>query len=306
MIIRRQGILLSLLKGLKEEVSSVAFQKILFLYANMEEEDQVPRSYDFLPAERGCYSYTARMDKSKLIAEGAVVEEIGKWKLMPNWSGWDERKKLDVATRIRIDRVCRRYGKMSERALMEETYKRFPWYAIRSKYLNEILAENEDAKDRVLKAAVPEKQSTMLFTIGYEGLSLEQYFSRLIKADVRVLCDVRRNPFSHKLGFSKKTLSYMCEKTGIEYLHLPELGIPSDRRTSLNTQKDYDALFAIYEKEDLPKQELAINRICDLLYMKKSVALTCSEFLPEQCHRTVVARAVSKKADMMYSHLFES
>lgn len=69
-----------------------------------------------------------------------------------------------------------------------------------------------------------------------------------------MLCDVRRNPWSRKYGFSKSTLSNACEGVGIRYEHLPELGIVSDARRNLETQADYDALFAHYERYDLPKQ----------------------------------------------------
>jgi len=51
-----------------------------------------------------------------------------------------------------------------------------------------------------------------LFTIGYEGISLEEYFNRLIKNDVKVLVDVRNNPLSMKFGFSKTQLKRFCEK----------------------------------------------------------------------------------------------
>ena len=44
-------------------------------------------------------------------------------------------------------------------------------------------------------------------TIGYEGLSLEQYIVTLLINDVRVLCDVRKNAYSQKFGFSKNQLA---------------------------------------------------------------------------------------------------
>lgn len=45
----------------------------------------------------------------------------------------------------------------------------------------------------------------------------------------------------------KGTLSKACEGVGIRYEHLPELGIASDERRNLETQADYDALFAQYD-----------------------------------------------------------
>lgn len=66
----------------------------------------------------------------------------------------------------------------------------------------------------------------MLFTIGYEGSSLDGYLNRLIKNNVRTLIDLRRNPLSRKYGFSKKTLAETVKKLGIDYVHIPELASP--------------------------------------------------------------------------------
>ena len=73
-----------------------------------------------------------------------------------------------------------------------------------------------------------------------------------------LLCDVRRNPLSRKYGFSKSTLSKACGNVGIRYEHLPELGIASEQRQELTTQADYDALFEVYERKDLPLQSEAL------------------------------------------------
>jgi uncharacterized protein (DUF488 family) len=112
---------------------------------------------------------------------------------------------------------------------------------------------------------------------------------------VTLLCDVRRNPLSRKYGFSKGTLSKACEGVGLRYEHLPELGIASDRRRELKSQADYDALFADYEREDLPSHGPALARIA--AWVKDGghrVALTCFEHAPEQCHRHCVAEALER------------
>ena len=113
-----------------------------------------------------------------------------------------------------------------------------------------------------------------------------------IQKNIKVLCDVRKNPLSRKYGFAKKTLQNACESVNIKYIHLPELGIVSDKRKNLNNQTDYDNLFDEYEKTILPLQNKAIILIHDLLNNYGRVALTCYEALPKQCHRTRVAIAV--------------
>ena len=127
--------------------------------------------------------------------------------------------------------------------------------------------------------------------------------NRLLHAGVTLLCDVRRNPLSRKYGFSKSTLSKGCEGVGIRYEHLPELGIASEERRELHTQADYDALFAVYERESLPKQSEALAKIRGWIAAGDRVALTCFERLPEQCHRHCVAEALERATGKVAVHL---
>ena len=85
------------------------------------------------------------------------------------------------------------------------------------------------------------------------------------------------------------------ERLGIEYYHCPELGIASDKRDELVTQADYDALFEEYENTVLKKNHHSIRGLSNLLNNRKRIAVTCFEKLPQQCHRTRVAKAVLKE-----------
>ena len=150
----------------------------------------------------------------------------------------------------------------------------------------------------------PKHNEKYLFTIGYEGKNLEQYLTILINENVKLLVDVRKNPVSRKYGFSKKILQNACESVGIKYIHLPELGIESEKRKNLKSQADYDNLFLEYEKFILPAQKDAIKFIYKCLSDHKRIALTCYEALPKKCHRTKVAQAViSLDNDLMFKHL---
>ena len=100
---------------------------------------------------------------------------------------------------------------------------------------------------------------------------------------------MRRNPLSRKAGFSREQLANYCSKVGIEYRHLPELGIPGHRRQELNTLADYTALFTIYRREDLPKARPAIKKLGRLLDEYERIALTCFEKEHQCCHRHCVA-----------------
>lgn len=188
-----------------------------------------------------------------------------------------------------LQQVKTEYGRMSTNALMKHTYVNYPFYAIRSEVAADILDKTELEK---VKAVKPNGTRTILFTIGYEGISLEEYLVRLLKNDVKVLVDVRNNPLSMKYGFSKTLLKRYCESLGIKYVHIPEVGIQSEQRQELNTQADYDKLFTVYRKQNLTKTTKAQTDILNLLKANKRIALTCFEANICQCHRKHLAEAI--------------
>lgn len=145
------------------------------------------------------------------------------------------------------------------------------------------------------------KSGKQLFTIGYEGVTLEDYLKRLLLEDVHVLCDVRKNAFSQKYGFNKSQLENACKSVGIHYVHVPDLGINSDKRQDLRSQHDYDVLFAEYDRTVIPQNQQALHYVYDLILREERVALTCFEKDPKQCHRSHVAKALMDMADNQYS-----
>ena len=201
----------------------------------------------------------------------------------------DYFKQLKPADLTYLQEVKASYGKMSAKALMKHTYINYPFYAIKSQAAADILTEDELEK---VANSKPQSKKTVLFTIGYEGISLEEYLVRLLKNDVRVLVDVRNNPLSMKYGFSKSQLKRYCENLDIQYVHIPEVGIQSEQRQELNTQSDYDKLFTIYRKNNLSRTANAQTNILNLLKEHKRIALTCFEANICQCHRKHLAEAI--------------
>ncbi|WP_322481041.1 DUF488 domain-containing protein [Thermogemmatispora sp.] len=138
-------------------------------------------------------------------------------------------------------------------------------------------------------------EEACLFTLGYEGLSLDAYLSLLLSHEVRVLVDVRRNPFSRKFGFARARLAQALYEVGIAYLHLPALGVPSDLRRELETEEAYRALFAHYVADLLPRETESLARLATLIAERKRVALTCFEADPCHCHRAVLAAYLQRQ-----------
>ena len=293
MLFERQRLLLTLLDAAGGSVGHTDFQKLLFLYTR---ECQITPSYEFVPYKFGGFSFTSYADKRRLIDTGLLGDAEQSWELTADGRAAARRQPVEP---LHVAEFCKRHARLRGDALIAEAYRRHPYYATRSEILGKLSLE--PAALARIAASRPASQSAGLVTIGYEGRSLEAYLNELLRAGVTLLIDVRRNPLSRKYGYSKRTLSNACEGVGIEYAHAPELGIASDARRGLVTQADYDALFATYERESLPKQAEALARIGRSIAEGERVALTCYERLPEQCHRHCVAEALERELGQTYT-----
>ena len=233
--------------------------------------------------------FLANADLSTMTKLGQVSTD-GK----TDWAKTDEKiyfSSLNESDRQCLKLVKAKFGAYSSHDLIRHTYIEYPFYAINSQVAVEYLNDEELEK---VKNARTVRTNIALFTIGYEGLTLEQYLNKLIIADVKVLCDVRNNPMSMKYGFSKNQLQNACEQIGIVYKHFPEVGIQSEERQNLVTQGDYDKLFARYKNENLPQTQSVQRQIFELLEHDKRIALTCFEQNVCQCHRKPLAEAIAK------------
>ncbi len=275
---------MSLLELFGGELEKIRLQKLLFLFCQKQEK----ADYDFVPYKFGCFSYSAYADLNTMVKKGFLSETE---------KSFQKADKKLYATLLKADDIAKLqsikslYGDMNSNALMKHTYRNFPYWAINSIKAESILTKEE--LSNVQKQRATNNSTVTLFTIGYEGGSLENYLNKLIKNDVKILVDVRNNPLSMKFGFSKNQLKRYCESLGIQYIHFPEVGIISDKRQELNTQEDYDILFADYRTNSLPKTKNTQQKILEILKLNKRIALTCFEANHCQCHRTHLADSVS-------------
>jgi uncharacterized protein (DUF488 family) len=284
----RQRFLLELLNSLGGQVGNLDFQKLLFLRCQQE---GASAAYEFVPYMYGAFSFTSYADRRKLAERGLLHDDSQHWELTP--------KGRSAATSARslssqLETFAREYRDLRGDDLVAETYRRFPYYATKSTIVKQVLDGDKAALHKI-EAARHDAQAPGIATIGYEGHTLERYLNQLIKHGVTILCDVRRNAISRKYGFSKSTLSKACEGVSLRYEHLPELGIASEKRQSLDSQADYDALFKEYELCHLPNQSDSLGSIRAWVRGGGRVALTCYEHLPEQCHRRCVAEAMEER-----------
>ena len=287
----RQKILLALIEAFGGNLDLRDLQKLLFLFTQKYQKD---KSYDFIPYKFGCFSFQSYADRRNLTKAGHLIaDEDDDWKLS-NTGHLDSLKKGEAQKIINFHKY---YADTSSDDLVREVYKDYPYYAINSEIAPLLMSVDELDK---IEAKRPKSKDFCFFTIGYEGASFEDYLNRLIKKNVKLLCDVRRNPLSRKYGFSKKTLCETLNNLGIIYVHIPELGIVSKKRQELNSQADYERLFNKYERTTLKDNTQSLKELLALLQKYKRVAITCFEAEPYMCHRGRVAKVMTKLPQWNY------
>jgi uncharacterized protein (DUF488 family) len=137
-------------------------------------------------------------------------------------------------------------------------------------------------------------ETVKLFTIGFTKKSAEKFFTKLSRAGVKRLIDVRLNNTSQLAGFAKKEdLAYFLKTIcGIDYVHLPELTPTAD---ILDAYKKHKGDWKVYERKFLDL--MAKRRVEESVSQEllDGGCLLCSEDKPHYCHRRLVAEYLNEK-----------
>jgi uncharacterized protein (DUF488 family) len=133
-----------------------------------------------------------------------------------------------------------------------------------------------------------------IFTIGFTKTSAEGFFSRVQRAAVKRLVDVRLHNVSQLAGFAKRDdLKYFLKAIcGIEYMHRPELA-PTDGM--LDQYKKEGGPWETYETRFL---DLIASRHIETTISPETLdgaCLLCSEDKPHHCHRRLVVEYLKQK-----------
>ena len=284
----RRKIILAILSEFGGQLPKTSFQKLLFIFTRMQEE----KSFDFVPYSFGCFSFSANQDLLTLKKYGMVKEQHSEpnqyWVKVDDVDYMIQLTKQDYAS---VKLMAKEFRQMDQDELIKYTYQKYPYFAINSKIATKLL--DKESLDRINEQKRVRNEPT-LFNIGYEGKSVEQFINQLVINDIRLLIDVRKNALSKKYGFSKSQISGICESMNIKYIHVPELGINSEKRKGLQGIKDYNRLFDEYETSILFPAEKSTSEILENLRIHKRVALMCFEKEAIMCHRGRVVNYLSK------------
>jgi len=271
-------------------VSRLELVKWAFLLAEEMPSGGGTCFYDFLPYQYGPFSFTLFRETDGLVRNGYLREiKVGNqdaWESVPGVSC----NTGDLSRDVRSDalRVVDRFAGKSSDYLVDYVYGRFPWYTVNSR------------RRRLAQRPIAE---LAVYTIGYEGCSIDRLLDVLMRHGIQRIVDVRRNPVARRYGFHKSTLDRLCEKVDVEYVHIPEVGIPSELRQGLDSPSAYMRLFERYERELLPLARDAVRKIARFT-SDKPTALMCMEADPKMCHRTCVANAVCCMTHLPLHHIW--
>jgi uncharacterized protein YeaO (DUF488 family) len=262
----RITVLVSLAQELQDHISDQSIHKLLFIYCH---KYACNNAYDFIWHNNGPYCITIHEDK-KLLVQKRILQDLVNW--MPNPEAFRFAKNLDMLEKLSLQKLKNDI----EKGLI----------------IDEVINQNYYAYFKTLEIESDEK---IFYTIGYEGLNLEQYLNQLLKHKVHCLCDVRRNPYSQKFGFTKMELMRALEKIGLEYIHIPDLGISSALRQDLKSDSDYYNLLKHYEVDILSHQHTNIELLKSLLTKYTRIAITCFEAKISHCHRSKIANLMQEE-----------
>lgn len=291
----RRKLILALIESLGGSVEKLTLHKLLFLISQQQEKP----TYEFIPYKFGCYSFSVNADMIAMIKHEYIHLNDNEYSIITTSTCLPDIKPVDSKI---LNQIISFYEGLNISQLIKHTYIQFPFYAINSTIADELLDHSQLQR---VEMSRPLENEIVLFTLGYEGISLEKYLLKLIKNNIKLLVDVRKNPLSMKYGFSKSRLKKYCQSVGIDYIHIPEVGIVSSKRKQLYTQQDYDNLFSEYTATTLHTTLGYQDHILHLLKNHRRIALTCFESESNKCHRKHLALSLQSRSIFNFpiSHL---
>lgn len=141
-----------------------------------------------------------------------------------------------------------------------------------------------------------------LFTIGYEGATVDAFIDTLAKAGVKTLVDVRAVAQSRKPGFSKRGLAAALAERGIGYRHLQRLGTPAEGRNAARAGDTAKMRRVYLDHLEAADAQAEMAMLVDQARESPS-ALLCFERQPAECHRSILFEQLGAP-DLTAEHLF--
>jgi uncharacterized protein YwgA len=165
----RRKVLLALLEAFGGSLKRTDCQKLLFLFCQRRGKNY----YDFFPYQYGGFSFLLHQDKNRLTDLGYLVEQ-DTFQLKEFQSFTKDISTQDQQT---LQALVKEIGSLRGEKLISKVYLEFPYFASRSTIVSKVLEHNDYEQ---ISRAWNADSSPCLFSIGYEGLSIDAYLNVLL------------------------------------------------------------------------------------------------------------------------------
>jgi uncharacterized protein (DUF488 family) len=142
-----------------------------------------------------------------------------------------------------------------------------------------------------------------IYTNGFTQKSAEEFFTCLSAHNIQRLVDIRINPGGQLAGFARQDdlpyfLEFLANHCQYEYLPIlaPTKEILKDYRNDHNWERYVRRFEALMDERDV--QPFWIIFLCC-----HDSCLLCSEAMPDQCHRRLIAERLANNGGMLISSI---
>lgn len=285
-MLNRQRTLLAILEEAGGQAPHRQVTNWAFLCRHETESRGGSAFYHFVPYRYGPFSFCLFQEAAALLRDG-LLEEVDDetWRVCR--AGSKAASSVPEKLRQELRAVVHRKGRTTAGQLSRYVYEKYHWYTVNS--------ELDPRQDRP-------RAKPAIYTVGYEGLSVDGFLNGLLANGIAQILDVRNNPVSRRYGFHRSTLARLAGRLEIDYLNIPELGITSVDREGLSSEADYAALFDRYEADVIPRETESVRRV-GTMTRERASALVCMERSSRSCHRSRLAAAMAEETGLAVIHL---
>lgn len=136
----------------------------------------------------------------------------------------------------------------------------------------------------------------IIYTIGHSTHTMDDFIAMLQSFGISTLADIRHFPGSGKYPhFNKENLSVALKKSGINYIHLEDLGGRRKvRKDSKNTRWRNESFRGYADYMETEAFEKGIEKL-EAIALEQPTAYMCSEAVWWRCHRSMVSDYLKAK-----------
>lgn len=146
-------------------------------------------------------------------------------------------------------------------------------------------------------------QTTPIYTIGYGGRTIKDFFELLSKYTIEYLIDIRSQPHSRfQPQFSKDSLERSAKEKGISYIFMGDTlgGRPNNNTCYVDGRVDYSKV----REKTFYRQ--GIRRIHTASEKHFVIVLMCAEVKPQECHRSKLVGNTLREDYLEVAHIDEA